>query len=97
MPVHTVVGTRETFLLESSRQKYRKEILPQGEQVFARRPGARVNEHRRAVREIDNQVNQHIEMPPDKVADDSVAVQRQVSPRTTETKQQIFKLKVNIL
>ena len=39
---------------------------------------------------MDNQVNQHIEMPQiqftDKVADESVAVQRQVSPRTTETK-----------
>ena len=44
----------------------------------------------RAIREMDNQVNQHIEMPQiqhtDKVADDSVAVQRQVSPRTTGTK-----------
>ena len=50
---------------------------------------------------MDNQVNQHIEMPKiqdtDKVADDSVAVQRQVSPRTTETKQRIFKLTVNFL
>ena len=44
----------------------------------------------RAIREMDNQMNQHIEMPQiqytDKVADKSVAVQRQVSPRTTETK-----------
>ena len=44
----------------------------------------------RAVREMDNQVNQHIEIPQiqstDKVADESVAVQRQISPRTTETK-----------
>ena len=49
---------------------------------------------------MDNQVNQHIEMPQiqfsDKVADDSLAVQRQVSPRTTETKHRIFKLTVNI-
>ena len=41
----------------------------------------------RAIREVDNQVNQHIEIQhTDKVADESVAVQRQVSPRTTETK-----------
>ena len=37
-----------------------------------------------------NQMNQHIEMSQiqytDKVADESVAVQRQVSPRTTKTK-----------
>ena len=32
----------------------------------------------------------------DKVADKSVAVQRRVSPRTTETKHRIFKLTVNI-
>ena len=68
---------------------------------FARRPGARVNEHHRAIREVENQVNQHIEMPQiqhtDKVADDSVAVQRQVSPRTTGTKHRIFKLTVDIL
>ena len=32
----------------------------------------------------------------DKVADESVAVQRQVSPRTTETKRRIFKLTANI-
>ena len=56
MPVNTAVDTRETFILESSGQKYRKEILPLGEQVLARRPGARVNEHRRAIREVDNQV-----------------------------------------
>ena len=45
---------------------------------------------------MDNRVNQHIEMPQiqytDKVADKSVVVQRQVSPRTTETKHRIFKL-----
>ena len=39
---------------------------------------------------MDYQVNQHIEMPQiqytDKVADKSVAVQRQVSTRITETK-----------
>ena len=39
---------------------------------------------------MDNQMNQLIEMPQnqytDNVADKSVAVQRQVSPRTTETK-----------
>ena len=44
----------------------------------------------RAIREMDNQMKQHIEMPQtqytDKVADKSFAVQRQVSPRTTETK-----------
>ena len=100
MLIHTAVDTRETSILESSGQKYRKEILPLVEQVLARRPGARVNEHHRAVREMDNQVNQHIEMTQiqytDKVADDSVAVQRQVSPRTTETKHRIFKLTVNI-
>ena len=44
-------------------QKYRKEISPLGEQVLARPTGARVNEHHRAIREMDNQVNQHIEMP----------------------------------
>ena len=48
------------------------------------------DEHHRAIREMDNQVYQHIEVPQiqytDKVADDSVAVQRPVSPRTTETK-----------
>ena len=42
------------------------------------------------LRHMDNQMNQHIEMPQiqyaDKVADKSVAVQLQVSPRTTETK-----------
>ena len=58
----------------------RIEILPLGEQVLARRSGARVNEYHRAIREMDNQVNQHIEMPQiqytDKVADKSVAVQR---------------------
>ena len=44
----------------------------------------------RANGEMANPRNQHIEMPQieytDKVADDSVAVQRQVSPRTTETR-----------
>ena len=48
------------------------------------------DEHHRAIGEIDNQMNQHIDMPQnqhtDKVADESVAVQRQVSQRTTETK-----------
>ena len=100
MPVNTAVDTREMFKLESSGQKYRKEILPLGEQVLAPCPGVRVNEHHRAIREKDNQVNQHTEMPQiqytDKVADDPVAVQRQVSPRTPETKHRIFKLTVNI-
>ena len=45
-------------------------------------------------------MNQHIDMPQiqhaDKVAADSVAVQRQVSPRTTETRRRIFKLTANI-
>ena len=99
MLVNTTVDTRETSILESSGQKYRKEILPLGEHVLARRPGARVNEHHSAIREMDNQVNQHIEIPQiqytDKVADDSAAVQRQVSPRTTENKHRIFKLTVN--
>ena len=44
----------------------------------------------RAIGEMANPRNQYIEMPQiqytDKVADESVAVQRQVSPRTTETK-----------
>ena len=48
------------------------------------------DEHHRAIREIANQMNQHIEILQiqytDKVADKSVAVQRHVSPRTTETK-----------
>ena len=48
------------------------------------------DEHHRAIGDMDNQMKQHIEMPQiqytDKVADKSVAVQRQVSPRTTETK-----------
>ena len=39
---------------------------------------------------MDNQMDQHIEMPQiqytDKVADKSVAVHRQILPRTTETK-----------
>ena len=41
------------------------------------------DEHHRAIREMDNPRNQHKEMPQkqytDKVADESVAVQRQVS------------------
>ena len=82
--------TRMTPYEKIRGQKYRKETLPLGEQVLARRPGARVNEHHRAIREMDNQVNQHIEMPQtqhtDKVADDSVVIQNQISPRTTETK-----------
>ena len=98
MLINTAVDTRETSILESSGQKYRKEILPLREQVLARRPGARVNEHHRAIREMDNQVNQYIEMPQiqytDKDADDSVAVQRQVSPRTTETKHRIFTVNI---
>ena len=53
MLVNTAVDTRETFILEPSGQRYRKEILPLGEQVLARRPGARVNEHHRAIREMD--------------------------------------------
>ena len=44
----------------------------------------------RDIREMDKQMNQHIEILQiqytDTVADKSVAVQRQVSPRTTETK-----------
>ena len=46
-----------------------------------------MNEHHRAIREIDNQVKQHIEIQhTDTVADDSFVIQRQISPRTTETK-----------
>ena len=45
-----------------------------------------MNEHLRAIREMDN----HIDMPQiqhtDKVADGSIVIQRQISPRTTETK-----------
>ena len=52
MLCNTAVDTRETFILESSGQKYKKEILPLGEPVLARRPGARVNEHHRAIREM---------------------------------------------
>ena len=52
--------------------------------------GVGPDEHRRATGEMANQMNHHIEMPQiqytDKVADESVAVQRQISPRTTETK-----------
>ena len=77
-----------------------KRFFHRREQVLARRPGSRVNEHHRAIREMDNQVNQYIEMPQiqyiDKVAEKSVVVQRQVSLRTTETKHRIFKLTVNI-
>ena len=44
----------------------------------------------RAIGEMANGRNQHIEIPQihynDEVADESVAVQRQISPRTTETK-----------
>ena len=54
-----------------------------------------MNEHHRAIREMENQVIQQIQHT-DKVADESVVVQRQVSPRTTETKHRIFKLTVNI-
>ena len=43
--VDDVVDTRETSILESSGQKYRKEILPLGDHILARRPGTRVNEH----------------------------------------------------
>ena len=94
MLINSAVDTRETSMLESSGQKYRKEILPLVEHVLARRLGARVNEHHKAIREMDNQVMPHIQYT-DKVADESIVGQRQVSPRTTETKQ-IFKLTVNI-
>ena len=44
------------------------------------------DEHHRAIGEMDNQMNQHIEIPQiqytDKVADESVAVQQQISPKT---------------
>ena len=44
----------------------------------------------RAIGEMANPRNQHIEIPQiqytDKVADESVAALRQISPRTTETK-----------
>ena len=49
MLVNTAADTRDTSILESSGQKYRKEILPLGEHVLARNPGARVNEHHRAI------------------------------------------------
>ena len=43
-----------------------------------------------AIREMDNHVNQHIEIPQiqhiDKVVDESIVIQRQISPRTTVTK-----------
>ena len=52
--------------------------------------GASPDEHHRDIGEMENQVNQPIEIPQiqytDKVADKSVAVQRQVLSRTTETK-----------
>ena len=60
--IHQRARERETFVLESNGQKYGKEFLPLREQVFAHHLGARVNEHHRAIREMDNQVNQHIEM-----------------------------------
>ena len=48
------------------------------------------DEHHKAIGEVANQMNQHIEIPQIqytyKVADKFVAVQRHVSPRTTETK-----------
>ena len=56
---------------------------------LARCFGARVNEHHGAIREMDNQVMPQIQYN-DKVADETVVVQRQVSPRTT------FKLTVNM-
>ena len=84
MPINTAVDTRETSFLES-RQKYRKEILPLVEHVLARRLGAKVNEHHRAIREMDNQVMPQIQYT-DKVAAESVVIQRQVSPRTTNSK-----------
>ena len=40
MLVNTAVDTKERFILESRGQNYRNEILPLGEQVLARRPGA---------------------------------------------------------
>ena len=83
MPINTAVDTRGKSILES-RKKYRKQILPSVEHVLARRLGAKVNEHHRAIREIDNQVMPQIQYT-DKVADESVVIQRQVSPRTTET------------
>ena len=48
------------------------------------------DEHHRAIGDMDNPRNQHKEMPQiqytDKVADESVTVQRLISQRTTETK-----------
>ena len=61
MLINTAVDTRETSILESSGQKYRKEILPLVEHVLARRLGAKVNEHHRAIREMDNQVMPQIQ------------------------------------
>ena len=63
-------------------------LLRHMDDVVDRSPDKR---HRhRAIREMDNQVNEHIEIPQiqhtDKVADDSIVVLRQISPRTTETK-----------
>ena len=40
MLVNTAVDTKERFILETSGQNYRNEILPLGEQVLTRRPGA---------------------------------------------------------
>ena len=77
MLINTAVHTRETSFLESSG----KEILPLVEHVLARRFGARVNEDHRAIREMDTQVMPQIQYT-DKVADESVVLQRQVSPRT---------------
>ena len=61
-------------------------LLSRMDDVVDTSPG----EHHRAIGEMDNQLKQHIEMPQiqytDKVADKSIAVQQQVSPRTTETK-----------
>ena len=78
--------------------------VPEDDSILLRRMDDEVDtgpdEHHRAIGELANQMNQHIGIPQiqytDKVADDIVAVQRQVSSRTTETKHRIFKLKVNI-
>ena len=85
MFINTAVDTRETTgdIQTSSRdtrmtpfekirgQKYRKEILLWVEHVLARRLGAKVNEHHRAIREMDTQVMPQIQCT-DKVADESV-------------------------
>ena len=44
MLINKAVDTRETSILESSGQKYRKEFLPLAEHVLDRRLGARENE-----------------------------------------------------